>query len=361
MASSEHLVHADTHKAETSKTNKTLLATKPPRKQRKKNNSESIDNNNNNNNNESNPSQSQSQSQSQPPLKKQRRTRNNTRTTIPQPQPQPQDEAKPIYLAELIRIQKRKMQGDSGEHKNGVTYIIVGSSGCGKSTMLTKIFFEDVYADKNKFLVTIFTQSAKSDAFKELDSSIILCPYSVDEDYIRWLFQMNYEYEKKYNFITALDDVIDFRHNLLVNQMFLIMRNTNLTSICSLQYPHYIPPAIRISAYFTFCFSSNNLQGIELCVRYYLAGYLPGLNIRAKMDAFREWTEGGEGEAKGHRFYLLDNLNHACYRIDEHYMCYKMEMISFADQASMCDPTLRKEQDEAQSKRSLLELYKDVL
>jgi hypothetical protein len=166
-----------------------------------------------------------------------------------------------------------------------------------------------------------------------------------------------------------LDDVIDFRYSLLVNQMFLIMRNTNLTSFCSLQYPNHIPPAIRISAYFTFCFSSNNQQGIEMSVRYYLAGYLPGVTIRQKMDAYRDWTEGGEGAGRGHRFFLLDNLNHACFRIDEHYMCYKMEMLSFANPIDGSVPSMwaddgnkkKNKDDNSEDSSSLMEMYGDMI
>lgn len=333
MASSEHLVHADRHKAESAKTNLSLLpfSSKKPRKTSKKKGGggkakkqqtliftkKDVEEKQAKENDEEEEAEEEEKS------KKEEKPSSST--------PVEYSSEAPIYLADLIRQQKRKLQGDQGENGNGVTYVVVGSSGCGKSTMIEKIFISDVYADKGKFLITIFTNSSKSDAFKKLDKSVMVCGCGVDEDYIRWCYQMNNEYDKRYNFITMLDDVIDFRHSLLVNQMFLIMRNTNLTSFCSLQYPNHIPPAIRISAYFTFCFSSNNQQGIEMSVRYYLAGYLPGTTIRQKMDAYREWTEGGEGAGRGHRFFLLDNLNHACFRIDENYMCYKMEMLSFAN------------------------------
>lgn len=357
MASSEHLIHAGKHKAETSKTNQSLLPFKPIKKIVKKK--------------KKNPTKASAAGTLRKDKNEIGTEEDKETTSKPSPSPSSNssqvfsDGSKPIYLGELIRQQKRDLQGDQGENKNGITVVVVGSSGCGKSTMIKTVFLEDVYADKSKFLITLFTNSQKSDALRKLDKSIMVCGAGVDENYIRWCFQMNNEYDKRYNFVTMLDDVIDFRHSLLVNQMFLIMRNTNMTSFCSLQYPNHIPPAIRISAYFTFCFSSNNQQGIEMSVRYYLAGYLPGVTIRQKMDAYREWTEGGEGKGRGHRFFMLDNLNHACFRIDENYMCYKMDMLSFAnpiDGTIGCWGNQTEEVgEESGDPAALMELYGDVM
>ena len=117
----------------------------------------------------------------------------------------------------------------------------------------------------------------------------------------------------------------------MIERMFLIMRNTNISSIVSLQYARLIPPPIRISVYFTFCFAMNNEEGIEQNVRGWLSAYLDGKTIREKMDTYRDWTHGGGG----HRFYMMDNLNHECYRVDENYMCEELKMINFASGSSL--------------------------
>lgn len=218
----------------------------------------------------------------------------------------------------------------SKDKNNGVTMIILGSSGCGKSTMIKKILLGECYDGPKKdkdYIVAIYTQSAKSDAFEDLPKTILIDKSGLDEEAIKLAYQMNMHYDKKYNFVYILDDVIHIRYKKQLEQMFLTMRNMNLTSIVSLQYPKLIPPSIRISVYFTFCFCMNNQEGIEQIVRGWLAGYLQGKNIREKMQTYREWTEG----ANGKRFYLLDNLNHTCYRVTEKYMCTKLEMVSFID------------------------------
>lgn len=235
-------------------------------------------------------------------------------------------DGKEYYLGDVLRHNKKLMQSE--DKNNGVTMIILGSSGCGKSTMIKKILLEECYdgAKKDKdYIVAIHTQSAKSDAFDDLPKTILVDKSGLDEESIKLAYQMNMHYDKKYNFVYILDDVIHIRYKKQLEQMFLTMRNMNLTSIVSLQYPKLIPPSIRISVYFTFCFCMNNQEGIEQIVRGWLAGYLEGKNIREKMQSYREWTEG----ANGKRFFLLDNLNHTCYRVTEKYMCTKLEMVSF--------------------------------
>ncbi len=237
-------------------------------------------------------------------------------------------DGKDYFLGEVLRHNKKIMQSE--EKNNGVTMIMMGSSGCGKSTVIKKILLEECYDGDKKdkdYIVAIYTQSAKSDAFDNLSKDIIIDKSGLDEEVIRLAYQTNMKYDKKYNFVFILDDVIHIRYKKQLEQMFLTMRNLNITSIVSLQYPKLIPPSIRISVYFTFCFCMNNQEGIEQIVRGWLAGYLTGTSIREKMQSYREWTEG----ANGKRFYLLDNLNHSCYQVDEKYSCKKLEMVSFVD------------------------------
>lgn len=210
---------------------------------------------------------------------------------------------------------------------NGVTYAIIGSSGCGKSTLIRKIFLDKLYIDDKRFIVSIFTESAKSDAFDELDTTVLIDKKGLDMDAIHFCYHMNSRYDKKYNFVVLLDDVIHIRYNKLIQSMFLTMRNTNITSIVSLQYPKLIPLCVRTSVYFTLLFHFNNTEAVEMVVRGWMSAYLPGKNIHEKMDSYVGWTSGGGG----HRLFMVDNLNHKAYRVDENYMCVELPMLSFAN------------------------------
>jgi hypothetical protein len=234
-----------------------------------------------------------------------------------------------ISLAQVILEGKQEMQSDKS--KNGVTYAIIGSSGCGKSTMIRKVLLEQVYDDK-KFMVQIFTESAKSDAFKELGKDVLVDSKGLDVDNINFCYHMNEEYDKDYNFVIILDDVIKIKYVDLVERMFLTMRNTNITSVVSLQYPYLIPKSIRTSVYFTFLFHMNNDEAVEAVVRGWLSSYLPGKNIREKMKFYLTWTLGPDKQ--GHQFFVRDNLNHKIYKCDTEYRCNELPLISVMEDTS---------------------------
>lgn len=231
-----------------------------------------------------------------------------------------------------------KSQMNSDEKKNGVTFAMMGSSGCGKSTVIKDVFIDKVFGKdatkargEKQFMIQIMTQSAKSDAFKKLKKDVLVDSKGLDEDNINFCYQMNENYDKKYNFMFILDDVLDIRHKDLLQRMFLTMRNTNISSMVSLQYPKLIPPSIRTSVYFALFFMFNNDEAIEIAVRGWLARYFPGKTIKEKIGCYHEWVSG----ADGHNFFLVDNLGHKAYRVDAsspEYITYEMRSLSTQEQ-----------------------------
>lgn len=237
-----------------------------------------------------------------------------------------------IPLVDVISEGKKKLQ--DAEQKNGVTFAFIGSSGCGKSTLIRKVFIDQIFTvrakedDKKEFIIEIFTESSKSDAFKDMDKKILVDPKGLDEHNINFCYHMNEKYDKKYNFLIILDDVLGIQYKELVKRMFLTMRNTNISSLVSLQYPNLIPKAIRTSVYFTVLFYLNTDEGVELAVRGWMSAYIPGKSIREKMLYYRRWTK----ECEGHQMFLVDNLNHKCYMVDGEYLCREMPMITVMEE-----------------------------
>lgn len=242
-------------------------------------------------------------------------------------------------LHELLISAKEQM--NSHEKKNGVTFAMIGSSGCGKSTVIKEIIIDKVFGreatsarGEKQFIIQIMTQSAKSDAFKELKKDVLVDDKGLDEDNINFCYHMNEEYEKRYNFMFILDDVLDIRHKDLLQRMFLTMRNTNITSLVSLQYPKLIPPSIRTSVYFVLFFMFNNDEAIEIAVRGWLSRYFPGKTLKQKIGYYYEWVSGSDG----HNFFLVNNLDHKAYRVDAsdpEYIAYEMKPLSSQEQEYM--------------------------
>lgn len=227
---------------------------------------------------------------------------------------------KAAQLANIINEAKKSMQCKGSD--NGVTYALIGSSGCGKTSLIRKVFIDYLYegplADK-EYVTTIYTLSKTSDALQGLPKTVLVDGNGVDVDNINMDYKTNQEYGKKYNIVNILDDCIHIRHEKMIEQMFLIMRNSNITSVVSLQYGKLIPPSIRTSTYFTFCMRQNSPEAIEVMVRGWVGGFVPGKNMREKIRFYYKWTR-----VRG--FFLLDNLNCRCWQVDENYNCVELFM-----------------------------------
>jgi len=139
-----------------------------------------------------------------------------------------------------------------------------------------------------------------------------------DEDIIRWAYSMNMEYEKQYNFVFILDDCIHLKYLKILEKLFLVYRNSNITSICSVQYSNLIPKSIRTSAYQIIALSTDSPECMEFMIRSFLLNYLPGKNIREKMMAYADW-------ARDYRGFYICKLTHQAYKMDSDYKCQLLQ------------------------------------
>ena len=230
-------------------------------------------------------------------------------------------------MADLIRKAKSGLQDiNNPDKRNGVTYALFGSSGSGKSTIIRKIFIDDVYSNQNRnpskdeYINVLFTESKHADPLKGLTDvdDTIIDSMGLNEGIYKWMHMMNFRYDKRYRFVVMIDDVITVKSMAVVFKAFLTYRNMNISSIVSLQYLKLCPLSIRSSLYFCFLLPMNSNEGIEQLVRGYMAMYLPGRSLDEKIAKYKEM-------ASDHHFFLLDNLNHKCYYVDQDYYAVEMK------------------------------------
>ena len=235
-------------------------------------------------------------------------------------------------LEDVLSEGKKSLQEKNNPNtKNGVTYALFGSSGCGKSTLLKKVFIEKLYCNDDvqktadEYISVFFTGSKHSDALDGVEKrdhegcgrGTIVDSAGVDQDIYQWMYQMNYKYKKKYNFVVMIDDVLDVKQMPVILPAFLTYRNMNISSAVSLQYLKMCPLSVRSSLYFVFLMPCNSREGIEGIVRAYMAMYLRGKTINDKISAYEELT-------RGYKCFLIDNLNHKAYYVDNNYNCVRL-------------------------------------
>jgi len=237
-----------------------------------------------------------------------------------------------IYLGDLIRNAKFSLQEEGNKTKrNGVTYAIFGASGSGKSTLIREIFLNDVYSTKRHpdYISVLFTESKFADPLEGL-RGIPIDSCGVDGDIYQWMWHMNYTYDKRYNFIVLIDDVITVRQLPVIFKAFLTYRNMNITSIVSLQYLKLCPLSIRTSLYFIFFLPLNSCESIEQVVKGYLAMYLSETTWNGKILQYQRMCQN-------HCFFMMDNLNHKCYYVNNDFYAKELHPINLPDNISLND------------------------
>ena len=202
-------------------------------------------------------------------------------------------------LEEVLSEGKKSLQEKNNPNtKNGVTYALFGSSGCGKSTLLRKEFIEKLYCNDDvqktadEYISVFFTGSKHSDALDGVEkrddqgcgNGTAVDSAGVDEDIYKWMYEMNFKYKKRYNFVVMIDDILQVKQMPVILPAFLTYRNMNITSVVSLQYLKMCPLSVRSSLYFVFLMPSNSREGIEGIVRGYMAMYLKGKSLNDKIS-----------------------------------------------------------------------------
>jgi hypothetical protein len=209
---------------------------------------------------------------------------------------------------------------DDKDKNNGYTLLVVGSSGSGKSTILSKVLLKHVWCKNSptekEYIVVLFTESMQSDAIdlKWLKKQGVVVTKVLCEDTIGWAYQMNERYGKdKYHFVFILDDIIHIRFKKVFEKCMLIFRNSNITTVVSLQHATHIPRSVRGSAYGVIALPTNSPESIEIMVRSFLSLYLQGM-IRDKCVQYKE-------HATDFRGFFIDNINHKAFKFDAEYNC----------------------------------------
>ncbi len=168
------------------------------------------------------------------------------------------------------------------DKNTGNTTFIIGSSKAGKTTLLMHIF-EKYYSSK-KWITTLFSVNSQIRAYRNR-KNLLRAP-SLNrkaEKFIRMEKFINLKCKNKYNFANLFDDVIAMRFNNLINNLIMTYRNSNISSIISLQYSNLLSKCARSNINNVIAFSFNTDEAIKLVVNTYLKATFAKMNILSEI------------------------------------------------------------------------------
>lgn len=174
----------------------------------------------------------------------------------------------------------------------GNTTCILGSSKKGKTTLLMKLY--DKYYKKD--ITTLFSVNTQIYKKKGL---IIKEPDSIKE-VIDAQLDIQKGTDNHYKFCDMFDDVINLKKDI-VNNLILTYRNSNISSIISLQYGFLLSKMIRANANNFIFFGFNSDEAIEDIIKLFFKSHFSKLGYKKlaeQVDFYKKVT-------KNHGFIYL--------------------------------------------------------
>jgi len=177
--------------------------------------------------------------------------------------------------------------------ETGVTYAAIGKSFSGKTTFLVKQLNLLTKKELNEYnAIVFFTESPFAPPLKDVKPEVRKRMIVMDRfcpTILRMLKRVNDGTSNKFKFLTIFDDVLDLRGSLMTKSI-LTLRNSNISTILSVQYEKVITPAQRSSIHNIYLFNLRT-ESWEYMLKGYLMGNfketLPSLSRGGKENRMR--------------------------------------------------------------------------
>ena len=103
--------------------------------------------------------------------------------------------------------------------------------------------------------------------------------------------KINKENNNDFNFLFILDDIIKINKSQIVSNLILTLRNSNISSIISLQYPKLFSPGCRGNVNNILFFSFNYYEIIETVIKLFLKNKFQEMGINKMADMVNKYQE----------------------------------------------------------------------
>jgi hypothetical protein len=191
----------------------------------------------------------------------------------PQAQPQAQSQIKP-------QIEKKAFPFKTWiPDKTGASLVITAKSKAGKTSFLHQIV-KNLPSDMIKVVISPNVHTSIYDSMRKK------CVFSpvFDSRIIKMAQRINQKTKNHYRFIFILDDCIDEKSNSTLLKMFLILRNSNISAILSVQSTMLVNKLVRGNANNILLGRLSGEESIMDSFRKFLVNYKSDLNIKSDSD-----------------------------------------------------------------------------
>jgi hypothetical protein len=173
--------------------------------------------------------------------------------------------------------------------ETGVTYAVIGKSFCGKTTFVVSQLNLLTPEELRKYsAIIMFTESPHAAPLGDVSPAVrkkmivmdCFCP-----TVLKMLKKVNDGTENRFKFLTIFDDVLDLRGGLMTKSI-LTLRNSNISTVISVQYEKVLNPAQRASIHNVYLVSLRAEAWL-----FMLQGYLLG-NFKDLLPAISAHNKG---------------------------------------------------------------------
>lgn len=175
--------------------------------------------------------------------------------------------------------------------KTGNSTVILGSSKAGKSTLLMYLY-NKYYKD---YISVLFSDNPQIDLYK--DKKLIKSAFFIPQ-IIKDFHRINRNTKNKYEFCCLLDDIVNEKEDEMLKRLVLSFRNSNISSIVSIQSPTLLNKSNRSSINNIIFFRFNTDEMIEQVIKFFLTSFLTG-KMEDKIKQYKDMT-------KDHQFIYLN-------------------------------------------------------
>ncbi len=177
---------------------------------------------------------------------------------------------------QMVKYEELNLHLDRG---TGNTTAIIGSSKHGKTTALMYIA-NKYYSESINFLMA---HCSGAPVYKSALPKYTIVTDKFDADVIAAQRGINKYRDAPADFTNFIDDFINLKHSMTMDDLILTLRNSNISTVISLQYVNTMSKSTRSSVNNALLFGQNTDEAAEQCVRVYLTSWMKKNNVPPAM------------------------------------------------------------------------------